>query len=148
VARVEAARLGSETIEPEHLLLGFLAEDQRETEMRVSEASGNRANAVKIEYEPDHGRSFLDIQAATELRRTLTESTKVDASKSGATGMPLAKSAKMALSAAQDNAGGSTIDRLHILWGLLRDQDSSVSSLLKSNGVTVEQVEAAIRNRE
>ncbi len=147
MARVEAARLGSETIGPEHLLLGFLAEDQRETAMRVG---GNMANA-KVHYEPDHGPPFLGVQAAAELRRTLTESMKLppaNQSRLTSVDMPLAKSAKVALSSAQEHAGGSTIDRLHLLLRLLSDGDSSVSTVLKLNGVTVEQVEEALRNRQ
>ena len=58
--------------------------------------------------------------------------------------MPVAKDAKRALTAAMQNTSG-TVGLLHILWGLIIDEDTSVSRLLRENGVTLEQVAKAIQ---
>jgi hypothetical protein len=51
---------------------------------------------------------------------------------------------KWALYATREHAGRSRIGLLHLLWGLLRDKENTVSQILMSRGVTPEQVDAAI----
>ena len=62
--------------------------------------------------------------------------------------MPVADGTKQAILAAQEHAGKSTVGLLRVLLGLLTDADNSVSAVLKSVGITVDQVEDAIRNQQ
>ena len=58
--------------------------------------------------------------------------------------MPVAKDARRVLTAAMQSTSG-TVGMLHILRGLIIDKDTSVSRLLRENGVTPEQVGKAIQ---
>jgi ATP-dependent Clp protease ATP-binding subunit ClpA len=144
-ARAEAGRLGSEAIEQEHLLLGLLIEDQGESERAMASFVGNQT-VVRPQTAPPI-ESFFRNETAGKLRLTLAESTSTGASKPNNVGMPLAERAQWALSAAKEHAGIATVQPLHILWGLISDKESPVGNLLNATGVTVEQVEDAIRSR-
>jgi ATP-dependent Clp protease ATP-binding subunit ClpA len=132
-AHREAVRSGSETIGPEHLLLGFLIEDQRES--GITPQPGDP-------LEP-----FFSSEIASNLRLVLAQQALPDAPKTDTTDLPLAEAAQWALMAATEHAGSKAVRLLHILWGLIGDEQSSVSNLLTTNGVTVEQVEDAINRR-
>jgi hypothetical protein len=78
------------------------------------------------------------------LRQILTAS--AGAPKLDAVDLRLAKRSKQVLAATAKRAEGGTIGLLHILWGL-SDADKSVSTVLKSVGVTVDQIDNAIRSQ-
>jgi hypothetical protein len=60
--------------------------------------------------------------------------------------MPVAERSKQVLAATAKRAEGGTIGLLHILWGL-SEADNSVSDVLKSAGVIVDQIDNAIRSQ-
>jgi hypothetical protein len=144
-ARAEAGRLGSDWIEPEHLLLGVLAEDQRDWARAIPTLAGERSIGFDADPTPSPAQ-FFTADSASKLRQILTASAGTP--KPDAVDMPLAKRSKQVLAATAKRAEGGTIGLLHILWGLLSNADNSVSAGLKSVGVTVDQVEDAIRNRQ
>ena len=84
---------------------------------------------------------FFTAECASKLRQILTAS--ADTPKADAFEMPLAKRSQRVLAATAERAEG-TIGLLHILWALL-SADNSVSAVLKSAGVTVDQIDDAIR---
>jgi ATP-dependent Clp protease ATP-binding subunit ClpA len=116
-ARYEASQSGSDHIEPGHLLLGLLREDR--------DLASAAANLVP---EDD-----------TELRRQLTRpgATKISVS----VDLPLSHSSQRVLAYAAEESeklGSKHIDTVHVLMGLVREEDPIVSPLLKSRGVTLE----------
>jgi ATP-dependent Clp protease ATP-binding subunit ClpC len=137
-ARVEAGRLGSDAIEPEHLLLGLLIEDQRETSIEF--------DTVLIPQPSPPVAPFFRGETACNLRISLAKSADLGASKLSSVDMPFAERAASILSTAREHAGIATVQLLHILWALISDEQSSVCNLLIANGVTVEQVEGAIQH--
>jgi ATP-dependent Clp protease ATP-binding subunit ClpA len=145
-ARLEAGRSGSEMIEPEHLLLGLLAEDQGDWVRMMASRLGDRAVPPAQEAASSH-EPFFSGERVEKLRRMLAESNTPGTPKPDAMDMPLAERSTRALIAAQERAGASMVGLVHVLWGLISDQENSISNLLESNGVTVEQVEDAIRSR-
>ena len=139
-ARLEAGQSGSDKIEPKHLLLGLLAEDQREwAEM------GKRFGDESIGDVRDTP-SFFSGERAENLRKVLADSQTARVAIPDSMDMPLAETSRRILLAAKERAGHSTVGLLHLLWGLISDEEDSVCVLLKLNGVTVEHVEDAIRN--
>jgi hypothetical protein len=153
-ARAEAGRLGSDWIEPEHLLLGLLAEDQRDWARAIPRLAGKRSigfelagmRSIGFEADPTPAPApFFTADCASQLRQILTASAgnpKLDA-----VDMPLAKRSKQVLGATAQRAEGGTISLLHILWAL-SDADNSVSAVLKSVGVAVDRVDEAIRSQQ
>lgn len=123
-ARREAAHLGSETIEPEHLLLGLLLEDQSPREP-----------------------AFFSAEVAERLRRMVSASITPGPPKPDGVDMLVADGSKRALVTAKERAGESTVGLLHVLLALMSDPDSLAASVLKSEGVTAGQIEGAIRGR-
>jgi len=112
-ARYEASAAGSQTIEPEHLLLGLLREDSN-LRGRVSH-SGIDAIRKAIESLTPH------------RERT---STSVD--------LPLSHDAKRALAFCAEEAerlGQKHIDAQHIVLGLLRQEGSVAASQLAEHGI-------------
>ena len=138
-ARAEAGRMGSQAIEPEHLLLGLLAEDQGDSA---------RAMAGHVQVRTPPPEPFFSAELAGKLRQAVAASTQPGQPKPEVVDMPVAEGTQRALIAAQERAGDSTVNLLHILSALISDPENSVRGLLKSNGVTVEQVNEAIRARE
>ncbi len=129
----EAGKLGADAVEPEHLLAGWLNEDQHDGLL-----DGQRPLDIY------RGTPFLSADCARRLRAMLAASTPPGTPKADNQDMPVAKDAKRALTAAMQNTSG-TVGLLHILWGLIIDEDTSVSRLLRENGVTLEQVAKAIQ---
>jgi ATP-dependent Clp protease ATP-binding subunit ClpC len=143
LAHAEAARLGSDWIEPEHLLLGVLAEDQRDWARAIPTLAGERSIGFEADSTPAPAQ-FFTADCASKLRQILTASASTP--KPGTVDMPLAKRSKQVLGATAARAAGGTIGLLHVLWAL-SDADNSVSAVLKSVGVTVDQVDNAIRSQ-
>jgi ATP-dependent Clp protease ATP-binding subunit ClpA len=127
-ARRDAGRSGAETIQPEHLLAGWLAEDQHDWAQTASSAT-----------------PFVSSENAKAIRQMLVERTTPGVPKPDTVDMLLAERSRQVLIAADQRAGGSMITLLHLLWGLLSDEGSPASSLLRSKGITMEQVDEAIR---
>jgi ATP-dependent Clp protease ATP-binding subunit ClpA len=143
-ARHEAGQLGSETIEPKHLLLGLLMEDQGESERQAV----SRFGKPLITPQPgDPLAPFFSDETASKLRQILAKQTSPGAPKAETVDLPLAERAHWALIAANEHAGNAEVQLLHVLWGLISDEKNSVRTLLNANGVTAEQVEDAIHGR-
>jgi hypothetical protein len=143
-ARAEAGRLGSDWIEPEHLLLGVLAEDQRDWARAIPTLGSERS--IGFEADPTPAPApFFTAACASKLRQILTA--PAGKPKMDALDLPLAKRSKQVLAATAKRDEGGTIGLLHILWGL-SDADNSVSAILKSVGVTVDQIDEAIRSHQ
>jgi ATP-dependent Clp protease ATP-binding subunit ClpC len=143
-ARAEAGQLGADMIEPEHLLFGFLAEDQG-GEFTATQFAGDMAGTIRDTAM--HSTPFLSREIAENLRRAILQSSRSGVPVPHGADMRVAETASMALEAAYKRAGGSTVGILHLLWGLITNGGDSVRDLLSSNGVTVEQIEEAIRDR-
>jgi ATP-dependent Clp protease ATP-binding subunit ClpA len=145
-ARREAGRSGSQTIDSEHLLLGLLMEDQAESEQYAVIRFGDDKTTV-IRERGDPCEPFFSNETAGNLRRTLSEQTRPGTPVADTVDLPLTESAHRALAAAGEHAGNDGVQLLHVLWGLISDETSSVSKLLNVKGVTVGQVENAIHGR-
>jgi hypothetical protein len=143
-ARLEAGRTGAGEIELEHLLAGWLVEDQGDwAQMAASHFGEEKPRSVP---NPDFPPSrFVSSERAKAIRQVLVEWTITGVPKPHAADMPMGERAQRALVAANQHAGDSTVGLLHLLWGLLSDESSSISILMKSNGITAEQVDHAIR---
>lgn len=141
-ARAEAGRAGSEMIEPEHILLGLLAEDQRDWAQVMARHFGE--GMVGIVEESTSPLPFFSGERAGKLRQALAESANAGAPKPDTMDMPVAEGSQRVLVAAQERAGNATVGLVHILWGLM-SEEGSISHLLKLNGITIDQVDDAIR---
>jgi ATP-dependent Clp protease ATP-binding subunit ClpC len=126
-ARYEAAQLGSQAIEAEHILLGLLREATPLFQKLFPEASVSMAamrNAI------ESGRDSSDrISASVDL--------------------PLSQQAKQVLLGAADESqrlGHRHIGTEHLLLGLIREEQSLASQLLTRHGVTAVKVMAASSN--
>ena len=118
-ARYEACQFGSPFIETEHLLLGIVREDKGLV-ARLGILNGTEAIRKYIE-------------GMTEARPKVA--TTVD--------LPMSHAAKRALAMAAEEAdrlNHQLIAPAHLLLGLLRDQESLATEILKSHGVGLEQV--------
>ncbi len=142
-ARRDAGWSGSEFVEPEHLLQGLLAEDQRDW----VRAMGSIDETMAMQNVAAPSRPFFSGEQAEKLRQMMAESGSPAVPKPDTMDMPLAPSAKRALEAAQENAGSSTVNLLHLLLALSSDEQSSVCNLLKLSGISTEQIRDAIRNQ-
>ena len=142
-ARSEAGR--SEAVEPAHLLLGFIIEDQVESEQAAARHFGDKP-ADRIGILASDGPPFFSAELAAKLRQAVAESDKPGELKPDHVDMPLAEASKRAIIAAKEHAGASQVRLLHILWALTTD-DTSTAILLQSNGVAAEKVESEIRHR-
>ncbi len=139
-AHSEAGR--SEAIEPEHLLLGFIAEDQGESEQAAARHFGDKPIGILA----SDGPPFFSAELAAKLRQAVAQWDKPGEPKPKHVDMPLAEASKRAILAAKEHAGAAQVRLLHILWALI-NEDTPAANLLQSNGVTVEQVESAIQQR-
>jgi len=146
-ARREAGQSGSEFIEPEHLLKGLLAEDQRDWAKFIPGGPGNAGFGMVREATPPP-QPFFSGELAEKLRERMAESAKPGTPKPESMDMPVAESSKRALQTARARAGESEVGLLHLLWALMSDEENSVSTLLKSTGVTVDKIDEAIRRAQ
>ena len=115
VARNEAQQSGSNHIGSEHLLLGIVREDS--------------TLVARLSLREDAIRSRMQTNAGAPVEHDL----------------PMSVAAKQALArGAQeaDRLGQQVIAPIHLLMGLLQDEESLAYELLKSHGVTLAQVEA------
>lgn len=140
-ARREAGRSGADAVEPEHLLLGLLAEDQRDWEPMF-----RRGQLGLPQEDLPLPPPFLSAELAAKLRQHLADLAKPGVPKPDAMDMPIAQASQRILIAAYERAEPSKIGLLHLLWAMISDHENSAGDLLKSNGMSVEQVEDAIRN--
>lgn|SRR5262245_30924445 len=120
-ARYEASQLGARAIEPEHILLAIIRED-----------SGLLHN---ISPEREHGPA--------EIRKTIETKMRHDSRLTDSVDLPLSPSTKRVMRIAADEAEKTRDERIepkHLILGMLLDQGSPVSGLLRQNGVTVESI--------
>jgi len=143
-ARGEASRLGSEAIEPEHLLAGFLIEDQGESQQRIADVRESQP-VSSIPILARDGPSYFSAELAATLRLALAGAAPHREPTPDVVDMPVSEPCQRALIAARQHAGNSKTLLLHILWALIDDHENSVGNLLRSHGVSAEQVENAIR---
>ena len=125
-ARYEASQFGATAIEAEHILLGVLREDKGLVQALFTTA--NTDIAIRSE-----------IESRTELRD------KVHAS----VDLPLSAGAKAVLShaaAESDRFRDCHIGTQHLMLGLIMEEQSLASELLRSRGVTAAKVVAFINN--
>jgi ATP-dependent Clp protease ATP-binding subunit ClpC len=114
-ARYEASQLGGLSIETEHLLLGLLREGQGLIGRILAESPLSLENVRK------------DIEGSRVFREKVATSVE----------MPFSADTKRALQAAADEADGllhGYIGPEHLLLGLLREESSVSSSILRQNG--------------
>jgi ATP-dependent Clp protease ATP-binding subunit ClpC len=124
-ARYEASQLGSGHIEPEHLLLGLLREDETISEKFIGPFR---------EVEP------LRKQIADRAHRSESASTSIN--------LPLSEASNSVLDRANKERlrlGGAKLDSEHLLLGLLQ-RESLASEILLEKGVRAELVREEIEN--
>ena len=127
-ARYEASQYGAQAIEAEHILLGILREDKQ------------LAQALF----PDARSAGDSIRREVELRSGTQE--KVHAS----VDLPLAPNAKKALSYAVDESERLYHDHIgteHLMLGLIREDKSFASELLRAREVTTGKVADYLNNK-
>ena len=91
-------------------------------------------------------KPFFSGETAGSLRLSLEARARAGPPQAETVDMPLSERAEWALQTAAEHAGMAEVQLLHVLWGLISDKESSVSTLLNVNGVTAEQVEDAIHS--
>ena len=117
-ARYEAAALGSDYVEPEHVLLALLRE--------------------KSIF-----RMLLPDEARQQIRREIEKATSILEQASATVDLPLSPSSKRILAYSAEEAerlGQSRILPEHIGLGLLREPEGLPGRLLAKHGVTVEKL--------
>jgi ATP-dependent Clp protease ATP-binding subunit ClpC len=120
LARYEATQFGSQYIGTEHLLLGILRED--------------KAIAAQL---------LGSLRAIEEVRKQIEENVPTGKKISTTVDLPLSKECKRALATAADEANRlnhKTIDSVHLFLGLLLEEASLASRILKGHGVVPESV--------
>jgi ATP-dependent Clp protease ATP-binding subunit ClpA len=125
-ARYEASQFGSPRIEAEHLVLGLLREDRSLREALL----GGRPAVDAI-------RKRLEAEAASAKRERL--STSVD--------LPLSQECKNALAHGEqeaDRLNHKHIETTHLLLGILRDEKSFGSILLREQGIDAAVIESLL----
>ena len=126
-ARYEASQFGATAIEAEHILLGILREDKGLSQGLFSNPNG-AIESIRRE-----------IEARTPMRDKIHAS--VD--------LPLSQSAKAVLShaaAESDKLDHRHIGTEHLMLGLIKEQRSPASEILRARGVTAESVVAFMNN--
>lgn len=121
-ARSEASRLRSPRLSPEHLLLGVLHEE----------------------------KSFFYAETAEDLIGKIEKTVPRGGSIPAGADLPLSDEAKLILSTVSQGANGlaqGSIDVLHILWALVKHKETHAGRLLADAGITLEQVEAEMKER-
>ena len=122
-ARYEASQFGTPFIEPEHLPLGILRESPT-----VRELIGGQTHADAF-----FRKTFDDAPVRAKI------STSVD--------LPLSPSSKRILALAADEAellSHGPITEIHLLLGILREEDSKAAGFLKQRDVTLETARAKV----
>src|SRR5262245_11843990 len=126
-ARYEAGEYGSPAIEPEHLLLGLIREDQQIVKSFI--------HASHISTDQIRNR----IEKALGLREKIS-----------AVDLPLSSNAKRVLQYAADESNllhHSHIGTEHLLIGLLRQEDTIAFEILKKMGFSETSMREELRNR-
>jgi len=127
-ARYEASQFGSPYIETEHLLLGLLREDK---------ALANR---------------FLRSHAAIEsIRKQIEAHTTIREKVSTSVDLPLSHESKRALVYAAEESermNHKHIGTVHLLLGLLREENSFGAQLLREQGLTLDLVREQAQQSE
>ena len=142
LARAEAGRMGSDWIEPEHLLLGVLAEDQRDWMQAIPAMGGE--NRIYLPEDPAPAPApFFTADCAWKLRQMLAAS--ACAPKSGTLDMPLARRSQRVLTATAERSERRRITLLDLLGGLMTDP--TVGEVLGSVGITIGQIDDAMRKQ-
>lgn len=119
-ARYEASQFGSTYIETEHLLLGLLRED--------------KALIGRLR------RSHVPLE---NIRRKVEEHTVIREKVATSVDLPLSSDSVRVLKCAADEAGRlghKHIGTEHLLQGLLCEEDSFAATLLREQGLTLEEV--------
>jgi hypothetical protein len=143
---MEAGRAGADEIAPEHLLLGVLTVDQDEPgrkTIELQEAIDRRG--PQLTELPQPVPLFFTGETAVKLRQAVTDITPSGEPVPDSADMHLAPDAKWVLDTLTDAFTYPRVDLPHVLRGLLDDKESFVGHLLEENGITVEQIDAAIR---
>ena len=118
VARTQADETGSEEIDSEHLLLAILrAEPALAAHLPSEAAIRSRIGAIGLPKQSTDLR--FSMAAKTALQSAAEEATRL---------------------------GHSQIAPIHLLMGLLKDEESLAAELLKGHGITLPQVEALSLN--
>ena len=142
LARAEAGRMGSDWIEPEHLLLGVLAEDQRDWMQAIPAMAGE--NRIILPEDPAPAPApFFTPDCAAKLRQMLAASAGTP--KWGMLDVPLAQRSKCVLVATAEQSERWRINLLDVLRGLMTDH--TVGEVLRSVGITLGQIDDAIRKQ-
>jgi len=119
-ARYEASQLGARAIEPEHILLAIIREDARLLDSVLPEGR--------------HSAAITDT-----IQTTMRHDPKV----TGSVDLPLSSSTQRVsrIAAAEaDKTGDERIQPSHLMLGILLDEGSPASALLRQNGVTPESI--------
>jgi ATP-dependent Clp protease ATP-binding subunit ClpC len=127
-ARHEASELGGSAIEPHHILLGLLKEDQQVV-----------TRICKVPPPP-----------LRDLRDRIRASTGQVEKLSASVDMPLSGQAKHVLSYAADEAqrlNHGYIGTEHLLLGLLREEQTTAAEILNDLGVYLHNVRDELRGR-
>lgn len=124
-ARFEASRFGSPAIDTEHLLIGLARED-----------------GPMLERFTGRGLSMDEAEKIVELVRPRGESysTSVD--------VPLTEASKRVLNSAMEESnalGHKSIGTVHLLLGLLREEEGAAASILREFGADAEQIRGKLR---
>jgi uncharacterized protein YbbC (DUF1343 family) len=125
-ARYEASMFGAMAIEPEHLLLGLLREDQALAK-----------------------RFFDDPKAATKIREEIARLKPVREKIETSVELPLSAEAKRVLAYAHEESDGLShrhIGTEHLLLALLREGQSAAAEILAAHGLTLEGVRGEVRD--
>ena len=137
IARLEAGRLRFDEIESQHLLLGFVLEDQRRSER------GFDSDEVTLQDKDP----FLERAVAEKLRTSLSIYGLRAEPQSRYGDMPLTEEVREILKATAELAGKRIVHPLHLLRAMLADENSATYRLLMANGVTREKVDEALGPR-
>ncbi len=122
-ARYEASQFGSPAIDAEHLLLGILRES------------------------PDLLRSVAGSDAVERIRERMEKQLPIREKISTSVDLPFTEAAKHVLNSALEEAdqlGNRSIEPVHLLVGLLRENNCFPQGVLGDLGVTLE----SVRHRE
>lgn len=126
-ARYEASQFGSQTIDPEHLLLGLAREDRLLFKGYFKSAQ----ISIKLIRE--------EIERSTSLKEKISTSVE----------LPLASESKRALTYAHEESeklGHQHIGTEHLLLGILREGNSMIAKALLEHGFSIEIVRKEIAN--
>lgn len=126
-ARYEAGQYGSDSIEPEHLLLGLIREDRR-LARRVFQRPG-AAESIRKE---------IDVQVIHRDRISTTIE------------IPFSAESKQVLRLAANSAekfGQRDVDNVHLLLAILRTEECPAAQILQRHSVAGNIIEQMVQNR-